>query len=59
MQLVLLFLFIVAYWHLADYLEIHTRRHRKMLQEALAFDESWCFADPQPVPVPCPSASPS
>ena len=55
----LLFLFIVAYWHLADYLEIHTRRHRKMLQEALAFDESWRFADPQPVPVPCPTASPS
>ena len=46
----LLFLFIMLYWHGADYLELRTRRHRKLLQEALAVDDTWRLTEPQSVP---------
>lgn len=49
MELVILSLLIAIYWHFADYLEIRTRSHRKRLQEALAFDDSWRMAEPVPV----------
>jgi len=48
LELVILLIFVPAYWRFADYLEVSTRSYRTALQEAMVFDETWMILERAP-----------